>query len=96
MPAFTVATAAARGEYYDPLHPADGRRRIGDCICPLWRSHSLADLFEEISPDVRLRVALLRPCLIEAFDFCFAATHDWKSRRRWCVWEPRLMDGVST
>ena len=56
---------------------------IGDCICPLWRSHSLADLFEEISPDVRLRVALLWPCLIEAFDFCFAATHDWKSRRRW-------------
>jgi hypothetical protein len=36
----------------------------------------LADLFEEISPDVRLRVALLWPCLIEAFDFCFAATHD--------------------
>jgi len=68
--------AAARGEYYDPLHPPDGRRRIGDCICPLWRSHSLADLFEEISLDVRLRVALLWPCLIEAFDFCFAATHD--------------------
>ena len=84
--------AAARGEYYDPLHPPDGRRRIGDCICPLWRSHSLADLFEEISPDVRLRVALLRPCLIEAFDFCFAATHDWKSRRRWCVWGT-LADG---
>jgi hypothetical protein len=39
-------------------------------------SHPLADLFEEISPDVRLRVALLWPCLIEAFDFCFAATHD--------------------
>jgi hypothetical protein len=70
------ARAAARGEYYDPLHPPDGRRRIGDCICSLWRSHSLADLFEEISPDVRLRVALLWPCLIEAFDFCFAATHD--------------------
>ena len=50
--------AAARGEYYDLLHPPDGRRRIGDCICPLWRSHSLADLFEEISPDVRLHVAL--------------------------------------
>jgi hypothetical protein len=60
----------------NPLHPPDGRRRIVDCICPLWRSHSLADLFEEISPDVRLRVALLWPCLIEAFDFCFAATHD--------------------
>jgi hypothetical protein len=40
------------------------------------RSRSLADLFEEISPDVRFRVALLWPCLIEAFDFCFAATHD--------------------
>jgi hypothetical protein len=84
--------AAARGEYYDPLHPPDGRRRIGDCICPLWRSHSLADLFEEISTDVRLRVALLWPCLIEAFDFCFAATHDWKSRRRWRVWGT-LADG---
>ena len=84
--------AAARGEYYDPLHPPDGRRRIGDCICPLWRSHSLANLFEEISTDVRLRVALLWPCLIEAFDFCFAATHDWKSRRRWRVWGT-LADG---
>ena len=36
----------------------------------LWR------IYEEISPDVRLRVALLWPCLIAAFDFCFAATHD--------------------
>ena len=52
-----------------------GRRRIGDCVL-LWRSRSLADLSKEISRDVRLRVALLWPCLIEAFDFCFAATHD--------------------
>jgi hypothetical protein len=52
----------------------------------------LSDLFEEISTDVRLRVALLWPCLIEAFDFCFAATHDWKSRRRWRVWGT-LADG---
>jgi hypothetical protein len=61
------ARAAARGEYYDlSILPMDA----------VEFSHPLADLFEEISPDVRLRVALLWPCLIEAFDFCFAATHD--------------------
>jgi hypothetical protein len=55
----------------------------------------LADLFEEISPDVRLRVALLWPCLIEAFDFCFAANMIEKAGDG-VFGEPWLMDGVSS
>ena len=34
-------TFPRKGPYYDPLHSPNGQRRIGDCICPLWRSHSL-------------------------------------------------------
>src|SRR6516162_10102194 len=30
--------------YYDPLHPPDGLRRIGNCICHLWCSDSLVRL----------------------------------------------------